>query len=441
MGKKVALHNLGCKVNAYEVEAMQQLLEEAGYEIVPFEPGADVYLINTCTVTNIADRKSRQMLHKAKKMNPDAIVIAAGCYVQTDEGKLDKDEAVDLILGNNQKGNIVQVLEEYEQQHTKQKHVLKINQTKEYEELAIDHTAEHVRAYIKVQDGCNQFCTYCIIPYIRGNYRSVPMEDLIGQAKELVANGAKELILVAQETTLYGIDLYGEKSLHKLLDELNKINGLFWIRIMYCYPEEIYEDLIDSMIRNEKVCHYLDIPIQHSNDTMLKRMGRRTSHDDLVRIITHLRERIPDITLRTTLICGFPGETQEIHEELMQFINDMEFDRLGAFTYSPEEGTPAAAFEDQVDEELKKDWQADVMELQEEVIFDKNEEMKGRELYVFIEGQVEDDNAYVGRTYRDAPDVDGYIFINTDETLMTGDIVKVKVTGAYEYDLIGEICQ
>ena len=234
---------------------------------------------------------------------------------------------------------------------------------------------------------------------------------------------------------------YGEKSLHKLLDELNKINGLFWIRIMYCYPEEIYEDLIDSMIRNEKVCHYLDIPIQHSNDTMLKRMGRRTSHDDLVRIITHLRERIPDITLRTTLICGFPGETQEIHEELMQFINDMEFDRLGAFTYSPEEGTPAAAFEDQVDEELKKDWQADVMELQEEVIFDKNEEMKGRELYVFIEGQVEDDNAYVGRTYRDAPDVDGYIFINTDETLMTGDIVKVKVTGAYEYDLIGEICQ
>ena len=441
MGKKVALHNLGCKVNAYEVEAMQQLLEEAGYEIVPFEPGADVYLINTCTVTNIADRKSRQMLHKAKKMNPDAIVIAAGCYVQTDEGKLDKDEAVDLILGNNQKGNIVQVLEEYEQQHTKQKHVLKINQTKEYEELAIDHTAEHVRAYIKVQDGCNQFCTYCIIPYIRGNYRSVPMEDLIGQAKELVANGAKELILVAQETTLYGIDLYGEKSLHKLLDELNKINGLFWIRIMYCYPEEIYEDLIDSMIRNEKVCHYLDIPIQHSNDTMLKRMGRRTSHDDLIRIITHLRDRIPDITLRTTLICGFPGETQEIHEELMQFINDMEFDRLGAFTYSPEEGTPAAAFEDQVDEELKKDWQADVMELQEEVIFDKNEEMKGRELYVFIEGQVEDDNAYVGRTYRDAPDIDGYIFINTDETLMTGDIVKVKVTGAYEYDLIGEICQ
>ena len=439
MKKKVALHNLGCKVNAYEVEAMQQLLENAGYETVPFEEGADVYVINTCTVTNIADRKSRQMLHKAKKMNPDAIVVATGCYAQADTEKLKEDTAVDLILGNNQKTQIVEALEEYEKEHAKQVQVIEINHTKEYEELSISSTAEHVRAYIKVQDGCNQFCTYCIIPYIRGNYRSVPMEDLIGQAKELVANGAKELILVAQETTLYGIDLYGEKSLHKLLDELNKINGLFWIRIMYCYPEEIYEDLIDSMIRNEKVCHYLDIPIQHSNDTMLKRMGRRTSHDDLVRIITHLRERIPDITLRTTLICGFPGETQEIHEELMQFINDMEFDRLGAFTYSPEEGTPAAEFTNQVDENLKKDWQADVMELQEEIIFDKNETMKGRELYVFIEGKVSDENAYVGRTYRDAPDVDGYIFINTDEELMTGDIAKVRVTGAYEYDLIGEL--
>ena len=438
--RKAAFHNLGCKVNAYETEAMQQLLEKAGYEIVPFAPGADVYVINTCTVTNMADRKSRQMLHKAKKMNPHAIVVAAGCYVQAAGTELEEDSAIDIIIGNNRKKDLVSMLEHYERSAV-QESLIDINHTKEYEKLSLEKTVEHTRAYLKVQDGCNQFCTYCIIPYIRGNYRSVPMEDLIGQAKELVANGAKELILVAQETTLYGIDLYGEKSLHKLLDELNKINGLFWIRIMYCYPEEIYEDLIDSMIRNEKVCHYLDIPIQHSNDTMLKRMGRRTSHDDLIRIITHLRDRIPDITLRTTLICGFPGETQEIHEELMQFINDMEFDRLGAFTYSPEEGTPAAAFEDQVDEELKKDWQADVMELQEEVIFDKNEEMKGRELYVFIEGQVEDDNAYVGRTYRDAPDIDGYIFINTDETLMTGDIVKVKVTGAYEYDLIGEICQ
>jgi ribosomal protein S12 methylthiotransferase len=265
------------------------------------------------------------------------------------------------------------------------------------------------------------------------------MDELIVKAKELADQGVKELILVAQETTLYGLDLYGEKSLHKLLDELNKINGLYWIRIMYCYPEEIYDELIASIKRNDKVCHYLDMPIQHANSDVLKRMGRRTNKEDLINIITKLRKEIPDIALRTTLICGFPGETEEQHEELMQFVNDMEFDRLGAFTYSPEEGTPAASMTDQIDEELKKDWQADVMELEQEIIFDKNEEMTGKELYAFIEGKVADENAYIGRTYKDAPDIDGYIFINTSEELMTGDFVKVKVTGAYEYDLIGEI--
>ena len=259
------------------------------------------------------------------------------------------------------------------------------------------------------------------------------------QAKELVAAGAKELILVAQETTLYGVDLYGEKSLHRLLDELNKIDGLFWIRIMYCYPEEIYEDLIDAMIRNEKVCHYLDIPIQHANSDVLKRMGRKTNKDDLVCIIHHLREEIPDITLRTTLICGFPGETEEQHKELLEFVQEMKFDRLGAFTYSPEEGTKAAEMENQIPEETKKLWQQEVMELQEEIIFEKNEDMVDRELYAFIEGKVADENAYVGRTYRDAPSIDGYIFVNTEENLMTGDFAKVKVTGAYEYDLIGEL--
>ena len=244
---------------------------------------------------------------------------------------------------------------------------------------------------------------------------------------------------MAQETTLYGVDLYGKKSLHLLLDELNKIDGLFWIRIMYCYPEEIYEELIDSIIRNKKVCHYLDLPIQHCNDDILKRMNRKTTKQDIIDMANYLRERIPDITLRTTLICGFPGETEEAHEELMQFVNDMEFDRLGAFTYSPEEGTRAFDMPNQIDEETKAEWQADVMELQEEVIFDKNKTLKGMETYAFIEGRVADENAYIGRTYRDAPNVDGYIFINTDEELMTGDIVKVKVVGAYEYDLIGEI--
>ena len=224
-----------------------------------------------------------------------------------------------------------------------------------------------------------------------------------------------------------------------LLDELNKIDGLFWIRIMYCYPEEIYDELIKAIKRNKKVCHYLDMPIQHCNDEILKRMGRKTDKADIERIVTNLRNQIPDITLRTTLICGFPGETQQMHEELMQFINDMEFDRLGAFTYSPEEGTKAASFPDQIDDDIKEDWQAEVMELQEEVIFDKNETLTGTQMYAFIEGKVADENAYVGRTYRDAPNVDGYIFINTEQELMSGDIVKVRITGAYEYDLIGEI--
>lgn len=265
------------------------------------------------------------------------------------------------------------------------------------------------------------------------------MEDLIASARELAKAGVRELILVAQETTLYGIDLYGEKSLHKLLDELNKIEDLDWIRILYCYPEEIDDNLIASIKRNDKVCHYLDMPIQHANDTILKRMGRKTSKADLENIIRKLRKEIPDIALRTTLICGFPGETKEQHEEVMCFINEMEFDRLGAFSYSPEENTPSAEFENQVEETIKEEWQAEVMELQEEIIMDLNEEMIGKELECMIEGQVSGENTYVGRTYRDAPGVDGYIFVETQETLMSGDFVKVKVTGAYEYDLIGEI--
>ena len=267
-------------------------------------------------------------------------------------------------------------------------------------------------AHLKIAEGCDKHCSYCIIPYIRGRYRSVPMEELIVQAGELAEQGVKELILVAQETTLYGLDLYGEKSLHLLLDKLNEVPGIQWIRIMYCYPEEIYEELILSIKRNKKVCHYLDMPIQHINDSILKRMGRRTSKAELTEKIIRLRTEIPDIALRTTLISGFPGETQEMHEELMYFLNEMEFDRLGAFTYSPEEGTPAAGFSGQVDEQQKENWRDEIMELQEEIIFDKNEEMKDRELLVMIEGRVEDENAYVGRTYRDAPEIDGYIFIN-----------------------------
>ena len=294
-------------------------------------------------------------------------------------------------------------------------------------------------AYLKIAEGCDKHCTYCIIPKIRGNFRSVPMERLIKEAGELAGQGVKELILVAQETTLYGKDLYGEKSLHRLLRELCKISGIRWIRILYCYPEEIDENLIQVMKEEKKICHYLDLPIQHANDDILKRMGRRTSKKQLEEIIGRLRREIPDIALRTTLITGFPGETKEQHEELMEFVDEMEFDRLGVFTYSPEEDTPAADMPDQVPEEVKEERQAEIMELQQEIVFDQAEAMIGREVLVMIEGKVADENAYVGRTYKDAPNVDGLIFINTEAELMSGDFAKVKVTGALEYDLIGEL--
>jgi ribosomal protein S12 methylthiotransferase len=366
-------------------------------------------------------------------------LIVTGCLAQRyqDEVRTEIPE-VDAIVGTNAYDSIWEAVEST-LGHSFYENFQPLTGLPHMETKRTVTTGGHY-AYLKIAEGCNKNCTYCVIPSVRGRYRSVPMEELVASAQELVSGGAKELILVAQETTLYGVDLYVHKCLHELLDRLNEIPGLFWIRIMYCYPEEIYEELIDSMIRNQKVCHYLDMPIQHCNDTILKRMGRRTNKAELVQRIAHLRERIPDITLRTTLICGFPGETAEMHEELMQFVNDMEFDRLGAFAYSPEEGTVAAEMPCQIDEERKADWQAEVMELQEEVIFDRNDSMKGSTLYAFIEGSVADEpNTYVGRTYRDAPGVDGYIFINTDEELMTGDIVPVEVTGAYEYDLLGTI--
>lgn len=444
---KLLFISLGCDKNLVDTECMLGMIRQDGVlcgetvELTDDEWEADIVIVNSCCFINDAKEESINTILEMAEHKKDArlkALIVTGCLAQRYQDEIRKEiPEVDAILGTNSYEDIVNAVSQALAGNFYQNF-------KTLEGLPRLHTKRSVTtgghfAYLKIAEGCNKRCTYCIIPSIRGNYRSVPMEELIAQAKELAEGGVKELILVAQETTLYGIDLYGEKSLHRLLDELNQIPGLFWIRILYCYPEEIYEELIDAMIRNDKVCHYLDIPIQHANDTVLRRMGRRTDKAGLVRVITHLRERIPDITLRTTLICGFPGETQEMHEELMEFVNEMEFDRLGAFTYSPEEGTPAADFPDQVEEVQKKTWQAEVMELQEEIIFDRNEEMKGQELFVFIEGNVSGEHAWVGRTYRDAPDVDGYIFINTDETLLTGDIAKVRVTGAYEYDLIGEL--
>ena len=438
---KLLFISLGCDKNLVDSEFMIGMLTQEGIELTDNEEDADIIIVNSCCFIGDAKEESiNTILEMAeyRKHGKCKSLIVTGCLAQRYQDEVLKEiPEVDAILGTNSYDSIFEAVKETLDHH-KYQNLHTLEGLPSLNTKRVVTTGGHF-AYLKISEGCNKNCTYCVIPSVRGRYRSVPMEELAAQARELVAGGVKELILVAQETTLYGVDLYGKKSLHLLLDELNKIDGLFWIRIMYCYPEEIYEELIDSIIRNKKVCHYLDLPIQHCNDDILKRMNRKTTKQDIIDIANHLRERIPDITLRTTLICGFPGETAEAHEELMQFVNDMEFDRLGAFTYSPEEGTKAFDMPDQVDEETKAEWQADVMELQEEVIFDKNETLKDMETYAFIEGRVADENAYIGRTYRDAPNVDGYIFINTDEELMTGDIVKVKVVGAYEYDLIGEI--
>lgn len=439
--KKLLFISLGCDKNLVDSEFMIGMLATEGVVLCDDETEADIIIINSCCFINDAKEESiNTILEMAeyKKNGKCKALIVTGCLSQRYQDEIKKEiPEVDAILGTNSYDSICEAVKETLNQHF-YKNVATLEGLPKLTNKRTITTGGHF-AYLKIAEGCNKNCTYCIIPSIRGRYRSVPIEELVEQAKELAENGVRELILVAQETTLYGMDLYGEKSLHKLLDELNQIPGLFWIRIMYCYPEEIYEELIEAMIRNKKVCHYLDMPIQHCNDEILKKMARRTNRKELESRISYLRERIPDITLRTTLICGFPGETEEMHEELMQFINDMEFDRLGAFAYSQEEGTVAASLPNQVEEEVKLDWQADVMELQEEVIFDKNETLIGMTTFALIEGKVADENVYIGRTYRDAPNVDGYIFINTDVELMTGDIVKVQVIGAHEYDLIGEM--
>ena len=438
---KLLFISLGCDKNLVDSENMIGMMTAAGIEMTDDEAEADIIVVNSCCFIGDAKEESiNNILEMAeyKKSGSCKALIVTGCLAQRyqDEIRTEIPE-VDAIIGTNSYDAIMEAVDQaLDHQFFKSMQPL-VGLPQIATKRALT-TGGHF-AYLKIAEGCNKNCTYCVIPSVRGRYRSVPMEDLIAQATSLVNDGVKELVLVAQETTLYGVDLYGEKSLHKLLDALNEIPGLFWIRILYCYPEEIYEELIEAMIRDKKVCHYLDMPIQHCNDEILRRMGRKTNKAELAERIAYLRSRIPDIALRTTLICGFPGETEEMHEELMQFVNDMEFDRLGAFTYSAEEGTPAAEFPDQVDEEQMLDWKDAVMELQEEVIFDKNESMEGTELYAFIEGKVADENVYIGRTYRDAPNVDGYIFVNTEEELMTGDVVKVRVTGAYEYDLIGEI--
>ena len=433
---KILFISLGCDKNLVDSEHMLGLLVKHGYEITDDEAAADIIVINTCCFIHDAKEESIEnilQMAEYKKQGSCKVLVVTGCMAERYREEIHQEiPEVDAVLGTNSYDKIILAIE-------------KVLQGKHYEYYAelkgipetdggrIVTTGGYYE-YLKIAEGCDKHCTYCIIPSLRGNYRSVPMENLLEEARTMVAGGVRELVLVAQETTLYGTDLYGKPSLHILLKELCKIPGLYWIRILYCYPEDIYPELIQTMKEEKKICHYLDLPIQHANDEILRRMGRRTTKSELVSIIQNLRREIPDITLRTTLITGFPGETKHQHEELMEFVNVMEFDRLGVFTYSPEDGTPAARMDCQIDEEIK-------LELQQDISMELGESKVGQILTVMIEGKVADENAYVGRSASDAPGVDGYVFVNTEEMLVSGDFVQVRITGAMEYDLIGEIAQ
>ena len=438
---KVLFISLGCDKNLADSEEMLGLLTGKGHEIVDSEEEAEVIVINTCCFIHDAKEESvENILEMAeyKKAGTCKVLIVTGCMAQRYKEEIIQEiPEVDAVLGTTSYMDILKAIDEACEGRHFQK-FRDINELPEDSGRRVLTTGGHY-GYLKIAEGCDKHCTYCIIPSLRGRFRSVPQERLIAQAEHMAEQGVKELILVAQETTMYGTDLYGKKTLHLLMKELCKIKGIRWIRVLYCYPEEIYDELIQVMKEEKKICHYLDLPIQHASDRILKRMGRRTTRAQLTAIIEKLRKEIPDIVLRTTLITGFPGETEVDHQEVMEFVDEMEFDRLGAFTYSPEEGTPAETMEGQIPEEVKEERRDEIMELQQEISLEKGNDRIGQELLVMIEGKVSGESAYIARTYGDAPKVDGYIFVQTGELLMTGDFAKVRVTGALEYDLIGEL--
>lgn len=440
---KLLFVSLGCDKNLVDSEVMLGLIRDRGWEITDDENEAEAVVVNTCCFIHDAKEESINTLiemGELKKTGKVKVLVAAGCLAQRyhDEIKEELPE-VDAIIGTTAYEHIVEAVETAWNGKNYEK-LEGLNYLPKNETTRITTTGGHY-AYLKIAEGCDKHCTYCIIPKIRGDFRSVSMEKLLEEASYLALNGVKELILVAQETTLYGKDIYGEKKLPELLRELCKISGLEWIRLLYCYPEEITDELIQVIKEEDKICNYLDMPIQHCADPILKRMGRRTSKAELVEIVTRLRREIPDICLRTTLITGFPGETEEDHKELLEFVDSMEFDRLGVFTYSPEENTAAAKMENQIDEEVKCRRQQELMELQQEIAFEKAEDSEGRKLMVMIEGSLPEDGVYIGRTYKDAPNVDGYIFVNSERELLSGEFVPVYVTDAKDYDLIGELIQ
>lgn len=441
MKKKILFVSLGCDKNLVDSEMMLGMLEQSGYEFTDDEGEADIVVINTCCFINDAKEESiNTILEMAelKKSGSIEMLIVSGCLAERYREEIQTEiPEVDAILGTMAIDEIVRTVEEVSGGNG-MNHFKSLGEKPLTGVERVVTTGGHY-AYLKIAEGCDKHCTYCIIPKIRGNYRSVPMDDLIREAEKLVDKGVKELILVAQETTVYGTDLYGHKALPELLRRLCKISSIHWIRILYCYPEEIDDELIRTIRDEKKICHYLDLPIQHASDEILRRMGRRTDKRQLEDIVGRLRHEIPDICLRTTLISGFPGETREDHEELLDFIGRMEFDRLGVFVYSQEEDTPAAVMPEQIPEDIKEERRAQLMELQQDIAFEAAESMIGRVVTAMVEGKVVDENAYVARTYKDAPNVDGFLFVNTGRELMTGDFVKVKITASYEYDLIGEL--
>lgn len=436
---KVLLISLGCDKNLVDSEVMLGLLNKAGHQLTNDETEADVVVVNTCAFISDAKEESINTIiemGELKKTGKLKKLIVAGCLSQRYKDEIMKElPEIDVIIGATNYDKIVEAI------GTDEESIIDdINYTpRPIAERIVTTNAS--MAYFKIAEGCNKLCTYCIIPHIRGRYRSMPMDSLIASAEKLASDGIKELVLVAQETTLYGVDLYGEKKLPELLTKLSEIEGIEWIRLLYCYPEEITDELIEVMATNPKICHYVDIPIQHSENAILKRMGRRTSREDIVELVGRLRTAMPDIAIRTTLISGFPGETQELHDGLVDFVDECEFDRLGVFTYSPEEGTPAAEYEDQVDGELAVKWRDEIMELQQEISYEKNQQMIGSTPKVLIEGYLVDDDVYVGRTYRDAPGVDGIVFVSAPYELISGSFVDVKITEANEYDLTGVIVE
>lgn len=438
---KLLFISLGCDKNLVDSEMMLGLLNQAGYTITDNEQEAEVIIVNTCSFIQDAKEESIQTLLEMGQLKENGVckvLIAAGCLAQRYHQEIAEEiPEVDGIVGTASYDAVVSVVEAALRKERKEA-------LEPIDRLPVIVPGRLLTtggwyAYLKIAEGCDKHCTYCIIPKIRGKYRSIPMEDLLLQAEELAKQGVKELILVAQETTIYGQDLYGKKMLPALLQKLAAVSGIVWIRILYCYPEEITDELIEVIRTEKKICHYLDIPIQHASDLVLQQMGRKTNQKQLIQMIEKLRQRIPDIVLRTTLIAGFPGETQQQHEEVMAFVDKMEFERLGVFAYSAEEDTAAAHLPNPVAEEVKERWRDEIMELQQEIAFERAQDQVGRQLMVLIEGKLTEENAYIGRSYMDAPNVDGYVFVTTDEELLSGDFVQVRITGAAEYDLIGEI--